>query len=62
VSLIEYVEPQVPVEAARARKKQKAPARKKGRSKKVTGTKVTRPGTTTIKNKDGVEFTKITRN
>lgn len=62
VSLIEYVEPQLPVEAARARKKQKAPARKKGSKKKPVGTKVARAVTITKKNPDGIEYTTTTRN
>ncbi|OQS39768.1 phage tail protein [Chromobacterium haemolyticum] len=60
VSLLEYVENQ-PLTAARRAKKQQAKARKK-KGKKTPGAKVSRTGTTKVKNKDGVEFTKITRN
>lgn len=64
VSLLEYVEPR-PLEAAARAKRSEAPARKqkgKAKAKKTAGTKVARSGTTTVKNKDGVDFTKITRN
>ncbi|QOD81895.1 phage tail protein [Chromobacterium haemolyticum] len=60
VSLLEYVE-YMPLAAAHRAKKQKAKARKK-KGKKKPGAKVSRAGTTKVKNKDGVEFTKITRN
>ncbi|MGC0151049.1 phage tail protein [Chromobacterium vaccinii] len=59
ISLLEYVERQPLAAAARA-KKRTAAGRKKG--KKKPGAKVVRAGTTTFKNKDGVSFTKITRN
>lgn len=64
INLIEYVEPQVPVEAAKAQKKRDAPARAKKGGKKKPGTKIARVGTERVKNKDGVDFTKIktTRN
>ncbi|QRO34123.1 phage tail protein [Chromobacterium violaceum] len=60
VNLLEFVERQPLVAATRAKRKA-APARK-AKSKKQPGAKVSRAGTTTIKNKDGVSFTKITRN
>lgn len=61
VSLLEYVENQ-PLTAAHRAKKQQAKGRKKPGKKKPAGAKVSRTSTTKVKNKDGVEFTKITRN
>lgn len=64
VSLLEYVESK-PLEAAKREKQEAAPARQtkgKASGKKPPGAKVARSGTATVKNKDGVEFTKITRN
>ncbi|BAK75382.1 putative phage tail assembly protein, P2 GpU family [Pseudogulbenkiania sp. NH8B] len=64
VSLLEYVEPKL-LEAATREKRKAAPGRKqkgKAGSKKTPGAKTSRAGTATVKNKDGVEFTKITRN
>lgn len=63
VSLLEYVESQ-PLAAAVREKQASAPARRqKGKpAQKKPTAKVARTGTATVKNKDGVEFTKITRN
>lgn len=62
LSLLEYVEEEPLVSATREKRRQ-APARKsKAKKSKAPSTKVSRSGTTTVTNKDGVEFTKITRN